>query len=66
LDATYNQIAFLEKKNKYKVDLVLIGGDFEAIRNQSDLLCMAVPEKYRHMGDFHKQAQTNSNVHAVR
>ncbi|CAE7124918.1 unnamed protein product [Rhizoctonia solani] len=54
LDATYQQIRDLEAKNNYKVDLVLINGDFEAIRNHQDLRCMAVPEKYQHLGTFYK------------
>jgi lariat debranching enzyme len=54
LDAIYNHIAELEKKHKYNVDLLLICGDFQAIRNHQDLQCMAVPQKYRQLGQFHK------------
>lgn len=36
------------------VDLLLIGGDFQAVRNEKDLLSMNVPAKYREMYDFHK------------
>ncbi|KIJ61557.1 hypothetical protein HYDPIDRAFT_115714 [Hydnomerulius pinastri MD-312] len=54
LDAIYKQIRTLENKNNYKVDLLLICGDFQAIRNHRDLQCMAVPQKYRQLGDFHK------------
>lgn len=39
---------------KKPVDLVLIGGDFQAVRAYSDLECMSVPVKYRQLGDFHK------------
>ena len=35
------------------VDLVIIGGDFQATRNAADLTLMSVPIKYRAMGDFH-------------
>ncbi|OAA55835.1 lariat debranching enzyme [Niveomyces insectorum RCEF 264] len=35
------------------VDLVIIGGDFQATRNAADLTVMAVPPKYRALGDFH-------------
>ncbi|EAW06721.1 RNA lariat debranching enzyme [Aspergillus clavatus NRRL 1] len=35
------------------VDLVVIGGDFQAVRNSHDLTCMAVPQKYKEIGDFH-------------
>jgi len=53
LDQIYSRIATLEKAGRYKVDLLLICGDFQAIRNHSDLLCMAVPQKYRELGGFH-------------
>ncbi|PYH96594.1 DBR1-domain-containing protein [Aspergillus ellipticus CBS 707.79] len=36
------------------VDLVIIGGDFQAVRNSNDLACMSVPNKYKEMGDFHE------------
>ena len=54
LDAIYAHIASLEQKNNYKVSLLLIGGDFQAIRNERDLQCMAVPDKYRKLGGFWK------------
>lgn len=54
LDAIYNHIQELELKNGYKVDLLLICGDFQAVRNRQDLQCMAVPNKYKEMKDFHK------------
>ncbi|KAI9452676.1 lariat debranching enzyme, C-terminal domain-containing protein [Russula earlei] len=54
LDAIYGHIQSLETQKRYKVDVLLICGDFEAIRDSHDLKTMAVPEKYRHMGDFHK------------
>lgn len=34
------------------VDLLLICGDFQAIRNETDLKTMAVPDKYKVIGDF--------------
>ncbi|BFZ62622.1 lariat debranching enzyme [Saitoella coloradoensis] len=42
----------MEKQRGVKVDLLLIGGDFQAIRNHDDLKCLAVPPKYRRLGDF--------------
>jgi hypothetical protein len=54
LDTIYGHIATLEAKHDYKVDLLLICGDFQAIRNHQDLQCMAVPQKYRQLGGFHK------------
>ena len=36
------------------VDLLIIGGDFQAVRNAYDLNCVSMPPKYRAMGDFHE------------
>ncbi|KAH6610151.1 lariat debranching enzyme [Trichoderma cornu-damae] len=36
------------------VDLLIIGGDFQAVRNAADLTVMSCPVKYRHIGDFHE------------
>lgn len=41
-------------KNAYKVDALLICGDFQAIRNHQDLQCMSVPDKYKKLGTFYK------------
>ncbi|KAI0093086.1 lariat debranching enzyme, C-terminal domain-containing protein [Irpex rosettiformis] len=54
LDAIYTSIAALEEQNNYKVSLLLICGDFQAIRNESDLACMSVPDKYKELGEFWK------------
>jgi hypothetical protein len=36
------------------VDLLIIGGDFQAVRNAYDLNVTAMPSKYRMMADFHE------------
>ncbi|KIW99930.1 uncharacterized protein Z518_10858 [Rhinocladiella mackenziei CBS 650.93] len=36
------------------VDLLIIGGDFQAVRNQHDLNVTSMPPKYRRMADFHE------------
>ena len=54
LDKIYETLEHLEKKENVKVDLLLCCGDFQAVRNESDLCCMAVPPKYRHMETFYK------------
>lgn len=36
------------------VDLLIIGGDFQAVRNAYDLNVTAMPSKYRRMEDFHE------------
>jgi lariat debranching enzyme len=47
LQKVYDTIAEIEDREKYKVDLLLCCGDFQATRNLSDLKCMAVPDKYK-------------------
>ncbi|KAF8163576.1 lariat debranching enzyme, C-terminal domain-containing protein [Crassisporium funariophilum] len=54
LDAIYKHIGQLEAKNNYKVDALLICGDFQAVRNHQDLQCMAVPNKYKELQHFYK------------
>jgi lariat debranching enzyme len=54
LDAIYAEI---EKRNNHldkPIELLLICGDFQAVRNWQDLQCMAVPNKYRELKDFYK------------
>ncbi|KAK3903880.1 lariat debranching enzyme, C-terminal domain-containing protein [Staphylotrichum tortipilum] len=36
------------------VDLLIIAGDFQAVRNAADLNAMSVPRKYLELGDFHE------------
>jgi len=45
-------VAEIEKNSGIQIDLVLVNGDFEAMRNESDLNSLACPPKYRHMGSF--------------
>ncbi|KAL4217422.1 lariat debranching enzyme [Mactra antiquata] len=54
LDEIYQTLEYLEKKNDVKVDLLLICGDFQAVRNMADMQCMAVPLKHREMNSFYK------------
>lgn len=54
LDNIYASIAETERANGIKVDLLLCCGDFQAARNMSDLMCMAVPDKYKTMNSFYK------------
>ncbi|XP_053326904.1 lariat debranching enzyme [Spea bombifrons] len=54
LDKIYETIKYLEKKENTKVDLLLCCGDFQAVRNEGDMKCMAVPPKYRQMQTFYK------------
>ena len=54
LDAIYSHLALLESQSRYKVDLLLICGDFEAFRNHKDLQAVESPEKYKVMKVFHQ------------
>ncbi len=45
LDTIYKAI----NESNIKVDLLLICGDFECMRQEADLQCLAVPMKYRKM-----------------
>lgn len=56
LDKIYETIKGIEDRYKFTVDLLIICGDFQAVRNASDMDCMAVPKKYQEMKDFHKYA----------
>ncbi|KAI8964694.1 lariat debranching enzyme, C-terminal domain-containing protein [Daldinia sp. FL1419] len=53
LDAIYASVATSSKQRGWDgVDLLIIGGDFQSTRNAADLSVMAVPPKYRQLGDF--------------
>ncbi|RPB01918.1 DBR1-domain-containing protein [Choiromyces venosus 120613-1] len=55
LNAIYDSIKRTCKINKFPpVDLLIIGGDFQAVRNLRDLNVMSCPPKYRALGDFHE------------
>ncbi|KAI0160103.1 lariat debranching enzyme, C-terminal domain-containing protein [Xylariaceae sp. FL1272] len=53
LDSIYKSVQSAAQKRGWDtVDLVIVGGDFQAVRNAADLTVMAVPIKYRKLGDF--------------
>jgi hypothetical protein len=54
LDQIYKTIEEEELRTGLKVDLLLCCGDFQSVRNVSDLGSMAVPDKYKEMGTFYK------------
>ena len=54
LDAIYASVLETQRRNGITIDLLLICGDFQACRNEQDLNCMAVPQKYRSMASFYK------------
>jgi len=54
LDQIYDSVGKLERQRNVKVDLLICCGDFQSVRNESDLQCMACPPKFRHMCSFYK------------
>ncbi|CAG2177422.1 unnamed protein product, partial [Oppiella nova] len=44
----------IESERRVVIDLVIVCGDFQAVRNEHDLQCMAVPDRFRHIRTFHK------------
>ena len=54
LDMIYSSLENIQQRDNIKVDLLLCCGDFQAVRNEMDLQCMAVPAKYRKMCSFYK------------
>ena len=65
LDKIYSTIEHLEKENNTKVDLLIICGDFQSVRNVNDLESMAVPEKYREMCSFWKYYAGMKKAHVL-
>ncbi|XP_038604722.1 lariat debranching enzyme [Tachyglossus aculeatus] len=64
LSKLYETLALAERRGPQRapgpgpgpapLDLLLCCGDFQAVRNEADLRCMAVPAKYRHMQTFYR------------
>ncbi|RNF04753.1 oligoribonuclease [Trypanosoma rangeli] len=52
LDSIYAACAAHEKVSGRRIDFVVCCGDFQAVRDEADLRSMAVPQKYRVMGNF--------------
>eukprot|EP00741_Cyanophora_paradoxa_P005155 tig00000863_g4997.t1 len=54
LERIYASIEHIERTQSVKIDLLLCCGDFQAVRNEDDLTCLACPAKYRSMNSFYK------------
>jgi len=54
LNAIYGTIKEIETRDKIKIDLLLICGDFQACRNFEDIASMAVPDKWKRIADFYR------------
>lgn len=50
----HGELNAIYKSLKPNVELLIICGDFQAIRNKTDLATMNVPKKYLRMADFHQ------------
>ncbi|KAI8806338.1 lariat debranching enzyme, C-terminal domain-containing protein [Cladochytrium replicatum] len=53
LDRIYASIRNLERDN-LKIDLLIVCGDFQSIRNVADLEVLACPDKFRTLGTFYQ------------
>ncbi|XP_010250324.1 PREDICTED: lariat debranching enzyme isoform X2 [Nelumbo nucifera] len=54
LDNVYSTLLHLEKVENTKIDLLICCGDFQAVRNETDLESLNVKAKYRSMNSFWK------------
>jgi hypothetical protein len=54
LDKIYAACREHEAATGLTISFLLCCGDFQSVRNRSDLDSMAVPDKYKVLGDFHK------------
>ncbi len=54
LSAIYDTVAQYSSSKSTKVDLLLLCGDFQALRSQYDFPSLAVPPKYHALGTFHQ------------
>ena len=54
LDQIYNTVNRISQEEGSCVDLLIICGDFQSVRNEQDLACLACPPKYRKMNTFYK------------
>lgn len=54
LDKIYATIAAADTAAGRRTELVILCGDVQALRNPGDLASLAVPDKYKRMGDFQR------------
>ena len=54
LSAIYDTIAQYTERTSHPVDLLLLCGDFQALRSSHDFASLAVPPKYHALGTFHQ------------
>lgn len=49
LNKIYESLDYIKTNKNIVPELVIICGDFQAVRDQQDLNCLACPPKYRQM-----------------
>ncbi|CAG8433602.1 1188_t:CDS:10 [Ambispora gerdemannii] len=54
LETIYRTLEHIQQVEKIKIDLLLICGDVQTVRNWADLDSVAVPIKHRYLGTFYK------------
>ncbi|WWC90879.1 uncharacterized protein L201_005816 [Kwoniella dendrophila CBS 6074] len=54
LTAIYDTVAQYESHTSAPIDLLLLCGDFQALRSKNDFASLAVPPKYHNLGTFHE------------
>ncbi|KAH6568843.1 hypothetical protein BASA62_005209 [Batrachochytrium salamandrivorans] len=52
LDKIFASVRYIQDTQQTSIDLLIICGDFQAMRNTADLASLACPDKYKHMGTF--------------
>ncbi|KFD71443.1 hypothetical protein M514_10581, partial [Trichuris suis] len=54
LETIYDTVSKLKEKFNVDLDLLICCGDFQSVRDEQDLVSMAVPAKFRRMNAFRK------------
>ena len=54
LETIYAALEDIQRRDNTAIDLLICCGDFQSVRNEVDLACMAVPAKYKQMCSFYK------------
>ena len=54
LETIYAALEDIQRRDNIAIDLLICCGDFQSVRNEVDLACMAVPAKYKRMCSFYK------------
>ena len=54
LETIYAALEDIQRRDNIAIDLLICCGDFQSVRNEVDLACMAVPAKYKQMCSFYK------------